>query len=235
MHWLLGLSHVFAEGLYPCRITKQESKLCGLWLSSLETNIVIIFYGLILIFSTSTLHWWRNIIYSLKEEDIKYIFQLLWKSGWEKEGMGMILLNGDLPLEIQPLKSKSRVVSRPLQDLSYRVCIHTIPFHFPPSTPHLPLSLEQASKQQELWLGLHLGNQWDWLYTKCCKVHEVTQPSRRRAPSLSSAQQPWGLHGATADPLAGTCAPLTAKLPPLLLLSSSVGHQHSQDSQKPKL
>lgn len=29
------------------------------------------------------------------------------------------------------------------------VCIHTIPFHFPPSIPHLPLLLEQASKQQE--------------------------------------------------------------------------------------
>lgn len=29
------------------------------------------------------------------------------------------------------------------------VCIHSIPFHFPPSIPHLPLLLEQASKQQE--------------------------------------------------------------------------------------
>lgn len=136
MHWLLGLAYVFAEGLYPCRTTsvlpdwakfscvghskrnKQESKLCGFWVSSLERNIVIIFYGLILIFSTSTLHWWRNIIYSLKEGDIKYIFQLLWKSGWEKEGIRMILLNWDLPLEIQPVKSKSQVASRPVQDLS---------------------------------------------------------------------------------------------------------------------
>lgn len=171
---------------------KQESKLCELWLSSLETNIAIIFYGLILIFSTSTLHWWRNIIYSLKEGDIKYIFQLLWKSGWEKEGIGMILLNGDLPLEIQPLKGTSQVVSRPVQDLSCKwpgfayTLFHSASLHLFPTSP---CYWNKHPNCRSEWLGLHLGNQWDWLYTKCCKVHEVNQPNKwsRAVAQLSSA------------------------------------------------
>lgn len=208
-------------------------------LTSLETTIVIIFYGLTLIFSTSTLHWWRNIIYSLKEGDIKYIFQLLWKTGWEKEGIGMILLNGDLPLEIQPLKGKSQVVSRPVQDLSCKwhrfayTLFHSTSLHpFPIS----PCYWNKHPNSRSKWLGLHLGNQWDRLYTKCCKVHKVNQPNKRSRAVAQPPQQPLGLYRATADLLGGTCAPWTAMPSPLLLLSSGVGCQHLQDdSQKPKL
>lgn len=165
-------------------------------LTSLETNIVIIFYGLTLIFSTSTLHWWRNIIYSLKEGDIKYIFQLLWKTGWEKEGIGMILLNGDLPLEIQPLKGKSQVVSRPVQDLSCKwhrfayILFHSTSLHpFPIS----PCYWNKHPNSRSKWLGLHLGNQWDRLYTKCCKVHKVNQLNKRsRAVAQLSSATFWG-------------------------------------------
>lgn len=148
----------------------------------------------------------------------------------------MILLNGDLPLEIQPLKSKSQVVSRPVQDLSckWHVCIHTIPFHFPPCIPHLPLLLEQASKEQERVTRSAPG---DPVRLTIHKVHEVEQPrADGAAPWLSPPQQPWGLYGATAHLLADTCAPPPATLSPLLLLTSAVGRQHVQDdSQKPKL
>lgn len=171
---------------------KQKSKLCGLWLSSLEKNIVIIFYGPILIFSISTLHWWRNITYSLKEGDTKYVFQLLWKSGWEKEAIRMVLLNEDLPLEIQLLKSKSQIVSRPVQDLSCQwhefayTLFHSTSLHpFPIS----PCYWSKHPNSRSEWLCLHLGNRWDGLYTKCCKVHEVNQLNRRSrtVAQLSSA------------------------------------------------
>lgn len=63
----------------------------------------------------------------------------------------MILLNGDLPLEIPPVKSKSQVVSRPVQDLSckWHEFAYTL-FHFTSLHP-FPISplLEQASQQQE--------------------------------------------------------------------------------------
>lgn len=146
-------------------------------------------------FSTSTLHWWRNIIYSLKEGDIKYIFQLLWKSGWEKEGIGMIFLNWDLPLEIPPVKSKSQVVSRPVQDLSCKW--HEFAYTLFPSTslhpfPISPL-LEQASKQQEqvtlsapgdpVRLTIHKV-----LQSAQSKPAEQTKP-RRRSALLSNL---WG-------------------------------------------
>lgn len=145
----------------------------------------------------------------------------------------------DLPLEIQPLKGKSQVVSRPVQDLSCKwhrfayTLFHSTSLHpFPISPCHWNKHPNSRSK----WLGLHLGNQWDQLYTKCCKVHKVNQPNKRSRAAAQPPQQPLGLYRATADLLAGTCAPWTAMPSPLLLLSSGVGCQHLQDdSQKPKL
>lgn len=63
----------------------------------------------------------------------------------------MILLNGDLPLEIPPVKSKSQVISRPVQDLSCKwhefayTLFHSTSLHLFPISP----LLEQASQQQE--------------------------------------------------------------------------------------
>lgn len=133
-------------------------------------------------FSTSRLHWCRNIIYSLKEGDIKYIFQLLWKSGWEEEGTGMILLSGDLPLEIQLLKSKSQVVSRPVQDLP-------LPSIHSPS----PRYRNKHPNSRSEWFCLHLANQWDWLYTKCCKVHKINQPNKRSCAATQFSSATFGV------------------------------------------
>lgn len=53
----------------------------------------------------------------------------------------MILLNGDLPLEIQPLKGTSQVVSRPVQDLSCKwpgfayTLFHSASLHLFPTSP----------------------------------------------------------------------------------------------------
>lgn len=52
-----------------------------------------------------------------------------------------------------------------------------------------PCYWKKPPNSRSEWLCLHLGNQWDWLYTKCCKVHEVNQPNQRShaVARLSSA------------------------------------------------
>lgn len=125
----------------------------------------------------------------------------------------MILLNGDLPLEIPPVKSKSQVISRPVQDLSCKwhefayTLFHSTSLHLFPISP----LLEQASQQQE---QVTLSAPGDPVRLTIHKVLQSAQSKPAEQTEPGSPQQPLGLYGATADLLAGTCAPLTAMLPP---------------------
>lgn len=129
----------------------------------------------------------------------------------------MILLNGDLPLEIQPLKGTSQVVSRPVQDLSCKWpgFAHTIPFRFPPSIPHLPLLLEQASKLQErvtrsapgepVRLTIHKV-----LQSARSKPAQQTEPRRRSAllSNLWGCREQQHIYWQARVPLQLQCHPL---------------------------
>ena len=95
---------------------------------------------------------------------------------------GMILPKGDLPLEIQSWKGESEVVFRPVQDLSCKWHGFAYTFFRSTSLHPFPISccdLKERSISRRKRLCLHLGNQWDWLYTKCCKVHKVNQLSEQ--------------------------------------------------------
>lgn len=108
----------------------------------------------------------------------------------------MILLNGDLPLEIQLLKSKSQVVSRPIQDLSCQWCESAYTLFHSTSLHPFPISPSYWNKHpnsRSEWLCLHLGNQWDWLYTKCYKVHKGNQPNKRRHAAAQPSSATFGV------------------------------------------
>lgn len=185
-------------------------------MSSLETNIVIIVYGLILIFPTSTLHWWRNIIYSLKEGD-KVHFPVTLKIRMRKGGYQDDSPKWRPSFGNPALKGKSREVSRPVQDLSCKW--HGFAYTLFHSTslrlfPISPWYWNKHPNSRSEWLGLHLGNQWDWLYTKCCKVHEVNQPNKRSRAVAQLSSATFGVVGSNSRSIGRQTCPSNCNAAP---------------------
>lgn len=95
------------------------------------------------------------------------------------------------------------------------VCIHTIPFCFPPSIPHLPLLLEQASKLQErvtrsapgepVRLTIHKV-----LQSARSKPAQQTEPRRRSAllSNLWGCREQQQIYWQARVPLQLQCHPL---------------------------